>query len=228
MEPPDKMYCPPDEMYCPRQVDIFADLEPAEMAELDRMMMLTTYERGRTLYRPDERREVLFMLKTGKVELYRLSPEGRKLVIASLEPGTFFGEMILVGQGMYDSFAEAVENSTVCVMTRSDVERLLLAKPKVALRFLETVSQRLKDSEVRLEEIAFRNARNRLASLLLQLGQGRDVVNLGHQDLADRLGLYRETVTNALDQFKADGLIETGRIKITIVNPDELEHIACQ
>ncbi len=217
---------PPGGIYCPRQVDIFADLDPAEMAELDRMMVLTTYERGRTLYAPDERREVLFMLKTGRVELYRLSLEGRKLVVASIEPGTFFGEMVLVGQGMYDSFAEAVENSTVCVMTRSDVERLLLAKPKVALRFLETVGQRLKDTEARLEEMTFKNARSRLASILLQLGQGRDVVNLGHQDLADRLGLARETVTNALDQFKADGLIETGRMKITIVNSDELEHIA--
>jgi CRP-like cAMP-binding protein len=219
---------PPDKMYCPRQVDIFADLDPAEMAEIDRMMVLTTYERGRTLYAPDERREVLFMLKMGRVEIYRLSPEGRKLVIASIGPGSFFGEMALVGQGMYDSFAEAVENSTVCVMTRSDVERLLLAKPKVALRFLETVGQRLKDSETRLEEMAFKNARSRLASLLLQLCQGRDTVDLSHQDLADRLGFYRETVTNVLDQFKANGLIETGRRKITIVSSDELEHIAHQ
>jgi CRP-like cAMP-binding protein len=209
-------------------MDIFADLDPAELAEIDRMMVFTTYERGKTLYEPDERKEVLFMLKTGRVEIYRLSLEGRKLVIASIGPGTFFGEMALVGQGMYDSFAEAVEDSTACVMTRSDVERLLLAKPKVALRFLEGVGQRLKDSEARLEEIAFKNARSRLASLLLQLGQGRDTVDLSHQDLADRLGFYRETVTNALDQFKADGLIKTGRRKITIVNSDELEHIARQ
>ncbi len=219
---------PPDKMYCPRQIDIFADLDPAEMEEIDRIMVFTTYERGKTLYEPDERKEVLFMLKTGRVEIYRLSPEGRKLVIASIGPGTFFGEMALVGQGMYDSFAEAVEHSTACVMARSDVERLLLAKPKVALRFLEGVGQRLKDSEARLEEIAFKNARSRLASLLLQLYWGRDATDLSHQDLADRLGFYRETVTNVLDQFKANGLIEIGRRKITIVNSDELEHIARQ
>ena len=162
------------------------------------------------------------------MEIYRLSPEGRKLVISSIGPGTFFGEMALVGQGMYDSYAEAMELSTACVMIRSDVERLLLAKPKVALRFLEGVGQRLKDSEARLEEIAFRNARSRLASLLLQLCRGRDVVDLSHQDLADRLGFYRETVTNAVAQLKADGLIETGRRKITIVSSDELGHIARQ
>lgn len=217
-----------DKMYCPKQIDIFADLDQAEMEELDRMMVLTTYKRGKTLYEPDERREVLFLLKTGRVELYRLSPEGRKLVIASIGPGTFFGEMALVGQGMYDSYAEAVEDSTACVLTRSDVERLLLAKPKVALRFLEVVGQRLKDSEARLEEIAFKNARSRVASLLLRLHQGRNAVDLSHQDLADRIGVYRETVTNVLDQFKSDGLIETGRRKITIIKPDELEHIAGQ
>lgn len=217
-----------DRMYCPKQIDIFADLDQAEMEELDRMMVLATYERGTVLYSPDEKREVLFLLKTGRVELYRLSPEGRKLVITSIGPGTFFGEMALVGQGMYDSYAEAMEDSTACVLTRSDVERLLLAKPKVALRFLEVVGQRLKDSEARLEEIAFKNARSRVASLLLRLCQGRDAVDLSHQDLADRLGVYRETVTNVLDQFKSDGLIETGRRKITIIKSDELEHIASQ
>ena len=215
-------------MHCPRQIDIFADLDQDEMEELERMLVLTAYEQGELLYQPNEKREVLFLLKTGRVEIYRLSPEGRKLVIASIEPGTFFGEMALVGQGMYDSFAEAVEKSTACVMTRSDVERLLLAKPKVALRFLEAVGQRLRDSEARLEEIAFKNARSRVASLLLRLCQGRDTVDLSHQDLADRLGFYRETITNVLDQFKADGLIETGRRKITIVKSDELEHIASQ
>ena len=218
----------PDIMHCPRQIDIFADLDQDEMEELERMLVLTAYEQGELLYQPNEKREVLFLLKTGRVEIYRLSPEGRKLVIASIEPGTFFGEMALVGQGMYDSFAEAVEKSTACVMTRSDVERLLLAKPKVALRFLEAVGQRLRDSEARLEEIAFKNARSRVASLLLRLCQGRDTVDLSHQDLADRLGFYRETITNVLDQFKADGLIETGRRKITIVKSDELEHIASQ
>ena len=216
----------PDKIYCPKQVDIFADLDQDEMEELERMLVLTAYKRGETLYEPSERREVFFLLKTGRVELYRLSSEGRKLVIASIGPGTFFGEMALVGQGMYDAFAEAVEDSTACVMTRSDVEHLLLAKPKVALRFLEAVGQRLKESEARLEEIAFKNARSRVASLLLQLRQGKDAVDLSHQDLADRLGFYRETVTNALDQFKADGLIEIGRRKITIIKSDELEHIA--
>ena len=90
------------------------------------------------------------------------------------------------------------------------------------------MGQRLQDSEARLEEIAFKNARSRLASLLLRLYRGRDAVDLSHQDLADRLGFYRETVTNALDQFKAEGLIEIGRRKITIVKPDKLEHIASQ
>ncbi len=217
-----------DRIYCPKQIDIFADLDQDEMEELEHMLMLTTYERGKTLYEPNERREVLFLLKTGRVEIYRLSSEGKKLVIASIGPGTFFGEMALVGQGMYDSFAEAVEKSTACVMTRSDVERLLLAKPKVALRFLEAVGQRLRESEARLEEIAFKNARSQVASLLLRLYRERAAVDLSHQDLADRLGFSRETVTNVLDQFKADGLIEIGRRRITIVKSDELEHIASQ
>ena len=99
----------PDKIYCPKQVDIFADLDQDEMEELERMLVLTAYKRGETLYEPSERREVFFLLKTGRVELYRLSPEGRKLVIASIGPGPSFGAWALVRLGVDGPFSGVVE-----------------------------------------------------------------------------------------------------------------------
>lgn len=98
---------------------------------------MQTCRAGRVFYTPGETGEALFILKKGRVQLYRMSPEGRKLVIARLEPICFFGEMSCVGQGMYNTFAEATEDSLICTMSRHDVERLLLSKPQVAVRILE-------------------------------------------------------------------------------------------
>ena len=136
------------------KTDLFQDLTPPELAEIERKITMHTCDRGRVFYLPGETGEVLYILKEGRVQLYRLSAEGRKLVIATLEPGTIFGEMSMIGQGMYDAFAEAAEPCTICVMRRRDVDALIRGKPQIALRLLELVAVRMQELETQLEGIS--------------------------------------------------------------------------
>jgi len=190
---------------------------------------MSTVPRGRVFYRPEEPGEVLFILKEGRVQLYRISPEGKKLVITTLGPHTLFGEMALLGTKMHNTFAEAIDDCLICVMSRTDLERLILNKPQVALRILEVTGKRLREAEERLENMAFKGIPARLASLLLRLAeeQGNDeIAGLTHQDLAESVGTYRETATQVLNDLKAQGLIEIGRKRIKIVDPVRLTEIA--
>ncbi len=210
------------------KIDIFRDLSEREMAEIDQTTTMSTCEAGRVFYGPEERGEVLFLLKKGRVQLYRLSPEGKKLVVALLEPGSIFGEMSLVGQGMHNTFAEAVEDCLLCVMSRMDVERLIQDKPKVGLRFLEAMADRLRDSEAKLEDLAFKSIPARLASLLLKLAHGDGnqsevVEGYTHQDLAEMLGTYRETTTQTLNEFKSKGWVDIQRKQIKIIDREALQ-----
>lgn len=208
------------------QQAIFRDLPRSDIEAISKMTRMVTTPKGQVFYVPGETGEVLFLLKKGKVELYRLTAEGHKLVIDIVGPGTFFGEMACIGQNMQDSFAESAEDALICVMSRQDVERLLLDKPQVALRILELVGQRFVEMTTRFEESAFLGAAERVASLLLRLAAyDKDqlvVAGYSHQDLAYMLGMYRETVTNAIDQLKADGLIEVGRKRVVLLEPDLL------
>lgn len=212
-----------------QMVDIFQDLTEDEIEEIDRATTMSSCRKGKILYMPEDTSEVLFLLKKGRIQLYRLSPDGKKLVIATIGPGSVFGEMALIGQGMHNTFAEATEECVLCVMSRDDLERLLVTKPKVALRIFETLGRRLKEAELRLEEIAFKGIPARLASLLLQLAdeQGSDrITGLTHQDLGEQIGTYRETTTQTLNVFKTEGLIEIGRKRITILDREGLKRIA--
>lgn len=209
-------------------MDLFRDLTPAEMDEIERATAMHSCRAGRVFYTPGETGEVLFILKKGGVQLYRMSAEGRKLVITRLEPVCFFGEMSCIGQGMYNTFAEATEESLLCTMSRHDVERLLLSKPKVAVRILEAIGQRLVSAEQQLEEMAFKGLIPRLAALLLRTAEGEEVSGLSHQDIAEQLGVYRETVTNALNELKSAGLIEVGRKRIAILDRKRLERAASE
>jgi CRP-like cAMP-binding protein len=209
------------------EIEIFQDLTDQEMEEMDRSTTMSTCEPGRVFYGPDEAGEVLFLLKKGRVQLYRLSPEGKKLVVAVLEKGAIFGEMSLVGQGMHNTFAEAINECTLCVMSRMDVERIVEEKPQVALRFLESMAIRLRETEAKLEDLAFKSIPVRLAALLQDLagesGTGDIVEGYTHQDLAEMLGTYRETATQTLNEFKSHGWVEIGRKRIRIVDPSALD-----
>lgn len=220
---------PGEKMRYLSELTVFQDLSPREMEELNRITTMSTMPKGRVFYRPEEPGEVLFILKEGRVQLYRISPEGKKLVITTLGPHTLFGEMALLGAKLHNTFAEAVEECLICVMSRTDLERLILSKPQVALRLLEITGPRLRAAEERLENMAFKGIPARLASLLLRLAgeQGSDtIVGMTHQDLAESVGTYRETATQVLNDLKADGLIDIGRKRITILDRPRLVDVA--
>lgn len=211
-----------------RMVDIFQDLSKEEMQEMDRTTTMSTCRKGKIFYQPQDTSEVLFILKKGRVHLYRLSPDGKKLVVGTIDAGTIFGEMAIIGQGMHNVFAEAAEDCLLCVMSRHDVERLILGKPSVALRIMEIMAGRLSKAEAQLEDMAFKSIPTRLALLLLRLrdDQGNNIYGYTHQDLAEAIGTYRETATQTLNDFKAKKLIDIGRKRINILDPPGLESIA--
>ncbi|MCP4169071.1 MAG: Crp/Fnr family transcriptional regulator [Chloroflexi bacterium] len=210
-------------------MELFQDLSEKEREELDRITTMSTVRKGKVFYRPEETGEVLFILKKGKVQLYRISPEGKKLVITTLDKESLFGEMALLGQQMHNTFAESISDCTICVMSRNDLERLILQRPQVALRILEITGRRLRDAEDRLEDLAFKGIPARLSSLLLRLSGddgGDEIIGLTHQDLAEMVGTYRETATQVLNDLKGRGLIEIGRKRIKILNRTGLQAVA--
>ena len=148
--------------------ELFRDLGDDTLAEVDAMTNLTTCPAGRVLYEPQGGDEVLFLLKKGHVQLYRLNTEGKKLTVGDVKPGSFFGEMSVLGQRMSGSFAEATQDSLVCAMSRADVSRMLRHHPDIADRVIEHLAARLRDAEVRLETLAYQRLEARLASVLLR------------------------------------------------------------
>ncbi|MGD9935157.1 MAG: Crp/Fnr family transcriptional regulator, partial [Dehalococcoidia bacterium] len=178
------------------------------------------------IYAPGETGEAHFVLKAGRVRLYRIAPDGRKLVLQTVGPGTAFGEMAFLGQTMTGSFAEAVDECTICIMSRVDIEQIMLEHPPVAVRLVRLMSGRLRDAEDRLEQMAFSPVSSRLARLLLELEHDHDVEGYSHQDLAELLGISRETVSRAMVEFKNRGWLQVDRRCIRLLDIDALREVA--
>lgn len=214
---------------------VFGHLEPEQRTQIGQLIRAQTCPAGQLFYTPHDYGEQLFILQAGRVRLYKLSAEGRALTLAVLEPVTIFGEMTLVGQWLHDSFAEAMTECTIGIIKGDELRQILQQHPELSLRFMELMGQRLRAIESKLADIAFKNVPQRLATVLLNLagspgtsstGQPPRVIRYTHQQLAEMIGSYRETVTKAIGEFREANLIHIDDEAIHLTDLEKLQHLA--
>ncbi|MDI3387786.1 Crp/Fnr family transcriptional regulator [Streptomyces sp. B-S-A8] len=223
-----------DRNWCLAEVDIFCDLNEQEMARIADAAPMKTYTAGELVFSPTQPSEVLFILKRGRVRIFRVSADGRALTTAIVTPGTIFGEMVLLGQRMYDNYAEALDDLTVCVMSRADVHRFLLSDPRISARITAILGRRLADLEQRLSDTVFKTVAQRIATTLDTLATAQPAagplrptarhpqIALTHEQLAALAGTSRETCTKTLHDFAGHGILRLARGRITILDPARL------
>ena len=226
---------PPLAVYTFADDDIFSALAPEQRAQLDRAISQADYPSGQIFYAPEEHGDRLYLLRRGRVRIYKLSPEGRALTLLILEPSSIFGEMALSPEWVHDSFAETMTDSTIGAIRRDDMRRILNANPAVALRFMDIMSLRLRALERKLADIAFKSVPQRLATVLLNLadrqaaipehGTTPAVVRYTHQQLAEMIGSYRETVTKAIGELREAGLIRVDEDVIYLTDMARLREL---
>jgi CRP-like cAMP-binding protein len=212
-------------------IEIFADLSEQRLQWIKETTTMFTCSRGAIIYEPGETGQVLFLLKRGLVQLYELSPEGKKLVVGTLAPGAFFGDMPLLGQAMSGTFAEAARECLICAMGQGDVEALLLAEPRVALRTLNVIGRRLHEQRTVLADVVFKSVPGRVAALLLRLaeeGHSETIAGFSQQDLAERAGVARETMTQTLNEFASISAVELHRMTVILRDREVLEALAAR
>ena len=180
------------------------------------------------MFTPEDCGEVLFLVKRGCVLTYCLSSSGRKLVLDECGAGTLFGLLALVADGCYSVFAEAAEPSLLCLLPKTAMLRLVQREPRLAWRLFQAAGEDLRRAMTEREELAFKTLRARLASVLVALSErhGLHLAGLTHQDLADRVGTYRETVTTLLSELRRTGTIALAPPHLQILDVEMLRALA--
>jgi CRP/FNR family transcriptional regulator, cyclic AMP receptor protein len=231
------MLSPEEKIRLLSMVDILEPLTREEINDLSRRVPDTHFQRGQVLYTPQEKSEVLFMLKKGRVRIYRVSPDGREFTLTVVGAGTVFGEMSLTAQRLENAYAEAMGPVIVCKMRRLDFEQLVMDKPQVGLKVMSVMSERLFLAEDRMEDIALKEVPTRLASFILQLIESEGVVTregykvptrYTHRQVATMIGSKRETVTKAFTLLQQAGAVELERRRIHVKDIETLKRIADQ
>jgi CRP-like cAMP-binding protein len=195
-------------------------------AAIERRLPKRLYKKGDTIFPARNSEPTLFIIKSGSVNLFRISVQGSRFEVNRLGPGAVFGEMAILGQSMLGAHAEAGEKTEVLTMNVGDLEAIAKTAPSVTVNVLRQIGPRLVEAERKHEQAAFQPVTSRIASLLLRhANKENQVVGFTHQQLADTLGVYRETVTNALAELKQDKLIKIGRKRLELIDLDGLRRL---
>jgi CRP/FNR family cyclic AMP-dependent transcriptional regulator len=216
-------------------INLFRNMTPREMEDVERRTVMREVRRREVLYLPGDAGDRIYLLKRGVVKISALLDDGREVILALLQKGQVFGEEEALEGTPRDNMAEAYEDALICLMTRQDFLELLRAHPDMAFRVTKLIGFRLKTFRTRLETLLFKGAPARLAHTLLELAQDHGIpddqgvllpLRLSQQDLANLIGVTRESVNLALSDFRRRGVVEMDRRSLRILKPDELARLA--
>jgi CRP-like cAMP-binding protein len=167
-------------------------------------------------------KDELFIVKGGTVEIWNTHQD---ILATTLKEGAIFGDMPLLGQTMLGT--QAIAGSEGVTLGVMDLDQATEWVESNQLAILQEIGPRLARIETDLYRAQFYNVDSRLAALLLDLaGNDSVVTGLTQGEIGERLGIYRETITDALTQMRKNKLIGISRMKITILNKKKLKNLS--
>jgi CRP/FNR family cyclic AMP-dependent transcriptional regulator len=187
-----------------------------------------TYPAGRTVFREGDHGGVVLALRTGRVKICTHTPAGREVVVAIKGRGEFVGELSALDGRPRSATAIAVERSEVLVLSADAFNTFLEGHPRFAVHLLRLLAAHVRAADRLLTEREAGDMVSRVVSRLLQLGEDvrehtgvlRPVVlSLSQDDLAAWVGASREATSRALGHLRSAGLVDTGRHRITVLDP---------
>ncbi len=213
---------------CVSTVPIFNHLEVDQMAEISETIKSVSYKKGEIVYRAGDQSDSLYIVREGKIRIYRLSETGKEQLVRILSPGDFTGELALFNEAIHESYAEAMEETKVCMIIRSDLQKFLIKFPSISLKLLSEFSKRLEKSEKQTTRVAAEKVETRIALFLADCIDKEEqsmefVLPMSKKDIASYLGTTPETISRKLSDIEAEGYIkQMPHRKIKILDLDGL------
>lgn len=178
------------------------------------------------LYCEGEKPLGIYLVLGGSLKTFKVAKEGKELINKLYLTDDFLGVNALLLDDVFAETAEAVEDSSVCLLMKESVIDLLDRYPEIGKRFMKILSNNIREKEEQLLELAYNSVRKRLANLLIRLSNppsgNRTNFKISRDELAAISGMAVETVSRTLSDFQTEGLIEKRASHISILDNDRL------
>ena len=208
----------------------FNDLPKSTLNSINNVAVYRSYIPGKYITTEGKSCQAAYLILRGSVNVFRVSANGRKLVILRLGPGDWFNAISCFRSEDANPYSVRARTPVkVMMLTGSDFRRLVQTQSSFAIKIMESISERSERLIDKIENIALRSTSGRVAHFLLEHADDSDMIHwqCTQKDIADRLGTVADVVGRVLRKFADDGIIEMP-IKhcIVIVDKKKLEQEA--
>jgi CRP/FNR family cyclic AMP-dependent transcriptional regulator len=211
-----------------RTVPIFSELTDGDFASLGRLTSRRRFPKDTVVFFENEEGDSFFMILEGRIKVTILGDDGREVILSMLGPGDFFGEMALLDNEPRSATAIAVEESELLSLHRTDFQAVLTDNRSITSALIKVLTARLRRANHQISTLALLDVYGRVARVIVDMAreEGRRLRDgriafrrATHQEIANRIGTTRETVTRMLKDLERQGLIHVDS-KEMIVGPD--------
>ena len=210
------------------RVPFLAALQPRDREALAAYVTRRHFRKGDTIFQKEDPGQSLFIVESGSVRIYLPSPQGADLTLAVLGPGDFFGDLSLLDGSPRSAGAAASSETTALTLERADFIALVRSRPEAAVAVLAVVARRLRETDEMAADLAFLDVAARLAKKMLELAASHGVqrpngvllnLALTQEELANMIGVTRESVNRNLGEFRRAGLVANEGRRFVIRDP---------
>lgn len=210
---------------------LFEGLSGEELKTIQEQIIQRSYPKGAIVFSEGEQTDGIYIISSGLVKVFKLHTDGREKTLDILKPGQYLGEVSLFGSSERSASVETLKPTKFLVIPSADLRKLLLETPGLAVKVIEILSNRLREANRQIQELAFMNSRSRVICSLINLaevhGRTDDTgvcidVKLTHSEFAKLAGVSRETVTKVLLELQSMSVISITSKYIKIISSQGL------
>jgi CRP-like cAMP-binding protein len=213
------------------RIPLFEGLPPGQIEDLAMIVTDQVLRKGETIFSEGEDGNGFYVVITGRVKIFKLSPEGKEQILHFFGPGEPFGEVPVFTGQHFPANAEAMEESRIFFFPRKSFVDLIKRNPSLALNMLAVLSKRLRRFAALIDDLSLKEVPGRLAAYLLYVSDqnkgAKDLeLTITKTQLASLLGTIPETLSRILGKLSSQGLIETDGRRIRILEEEALRDVA--
>ncbi len=211
---------------------IFADFSEDELEAVAKRVTERLLKKGTTVFHEGQPGLAFYIIKTGRVKVYKLAEDGRELILGIFGDSALFGDVPVFDGGPYPAGAAALVDTYVYAINRDDFMSLISDNPHIAIKIVKVLGKRLRQAHGFVVDMALKGAPQKLSALLLRLAdeygvdsEGATLIDipLTRQEIAEMMGVSRETAIRELSKFKRAGTIKLEGKKIFITDSLKLK-----
>jgi CRP-like cAMP-binding protein/CheY-like chemotaxis protein len=193
---------------------------------------VSRYKKKQIVYSEGNHPSRLFYVQKGKVKTFKQNEDGKEFIVGLYTEGDFLGYIPLMEGRIYQETAEALDDTELLVIPRSEFEELLGSNPQVMKKFMSILASNINEKAGQLLAIAYNSLRKKVADTLITLDRTYNkthdqnfCIDISRENLAAMAGVAKESLIRMLGELKDEKLISMEGTKIRIMNYNRLEQM---